>query len=178
MASLIDYVIPGVSVLSGWLGSEASEDAANSQRMGNAAAIESQNAQYRQTRADLAPWRNVGSQAQNRLALMLGLDPYAGPTGARTVSVPQAQFDPAAYLAANPDVAASQHWSQIPWEHWVQTGQAEGRNSGVSPETFNALLAAQTAGQPRPQDSPYWMTGIRTGGLQGNNALRSQLIGG
>jgi hypothetical protein len=37
----------------------------------------------------------------------------------------EAQFDAPAYLAANPDVAAS--WDGTPWEHYVKFGRAEHR---------------------------------------------------
>ena len=40
--------------------------------------------------------------------------------------VDAAHFDPQAYLAANPDVAAS--WKGTPWEHYELFGRAEGRS--------------------------------------------------
>ena len=43
-------------------------------------------------------------------------------------------FDPAAYLAANPDVAAS---GRDPWHHWRQSGWGEGRPMAPGDQGFN-----------------------------------------
>lgn len=69
---------------------------------------------FNQTRADQQPWLNAGGQALGRLAYGLGVGSQAGEAG----------FDRAAYLKANPDVAAA---NVDPWEHYQQWGIGEGR---------------------------------------------------
>jgi hypothetical protein len=52
----------GTSIASGVMGSHSAEDQARAAEKSSAAAIAEQRRQYdHQSRADLAPWRNVGS---------------------------------------------------------------------------------------------------------------------
>ena len=44
------------------------------------------------------------------------------------------QADAQAYLAANPDVAKNQYFSQNPYEHYTRHGKTEGRTWGQTPE--------------------------------------------
>jgi hypothetical protein len=65
--------IIGGSLLSGVLGSRASRSAARAQEQANAQAIAEQRRQYDVTRADFAPWREVGAGALNNLAQLYGV---------------------------------------------------------------------------------------------------------
>jgi hypothetical protein len=65
----------GASIASGIIESNAAKDAAKSQLDGINAAIAEQRRQYDQARTDLAPYRERGVQASNKLALMMGLQP-------------------------------------------------------------------------------------------------------
>jgi len=64
---LISAVAPSV------IGAMTSDGAGNVQQAGATQASDLQQQQYRQTRADLSPYRDTGSQANNRLAQLLGL---------------------------------------------------------------------------------------------------------
>lgn len=65
----------GTSLINGVMGDRAASKAADAQRDAATTAIGEQRRQYDQTRADLAPYRNRGYQAGNRLAVMMGLNP-------------------------------------------------------------------------------------------------------
>lgn len=64
----------GASILSGVMGDKAADKAADAQTAAANAAIGEQRRQYDQTRTDLAPWRDRGGLAANRLAVMMGLN--------------------------------------------------------------------------------------------------------
>ena len=73
----------GTSLVSGYLGNRAANNAADAQRDAANAAIAEQRRQYDQTRTDLSPWRERGVNASNRLGALMGLsgntsDPYYG----------------------------------------------------------------------------------------------------
>lgn len=63
----------GASLISGAMSNDAAKDAASAQQAAAQAAIDEQRRQYDQTRTDLAPWRERGAAASNRLATMMGL---------------------------------------------------------------------------------------------------------
>jgi hypothetical protein len=67
----------GTSLVSGIMGDRAASRAADAQTAGIQSAIDSQNRQFDLTRADLAPYRERGYQANNRLAMMMGMQPNA-----------------------------------------------------------------------------------------------------
>lgn len=75
-ADMGTLVSAGASIVGGMMSADASENASNAQLESNAQAIAEQRRQYDQNRADLAPWRNSGSAAANRLALLMGLSGY------------------------------------------------------------------------------------------------------
>lgn len=60
-------------VISGMMQSDSAENAANIQGQSSAAATEEQRRQYDQNRKDLAPYRQAGGAAVNKLSTMLGL---------------------------------------------------------------------------------------------------------
>lgn len=99
-------------------------------------------------------------------------------------------FDNAAYLVANPDVAADPNWSQNPLQHWLQHGRFEGRQyqgttgSLYAQENLLGLNGAdaQNAAIAGIENSPYFSGLVKqgenailqnasaTGGLRGGNA--------
>lgn len=161
MAGMADYLLPGASIVSSLIGSNAAGDAADAQRNAAREAIAAQQAQWREVMANLSPWMSAGGQAQNRLALMMGLKPSSTPT--------RATFDPAAYLEANPDVKADSTVVD-PFAHYLQYGQGEGRKLSL-----NALA------QPDYTQDPYYNTGVRPNAgaysPQNANAFRMAIIG-
>lgn len=141
-------ILGGSTLLSGLLGSNASQDATNSQVNAANNSLGLQRDIYNQIRNDLSPWRNVGAQANNRLALMIGLQPdYSADVTSR--------FDPVAYLAANPDVARDPYYGANPLLHYQTLGQFESR-----PGSF--VAPTQSA-----ENSPYWKAGMTRNRLRG-----------
>jgi hypothetical protein len=63
----------GTSLVSGAIASNAAKKAADAQLTASREAIDEQRRQYDQTRTDLAPWRDRGAGAANRMAVMMGL---------------------------------------------------------------------------------------------------------
>lgn len=70
------------TILGGLLGKNASEDAADAQMYATKQAIEAQERQYNQSREDLAPWREAGTNALAKLQTLMGTD--GGPGGMLT----------------------------------------------------------------------------------------------
>ena len=118
----------GGSILGGLMGGSSAKKAAKAQAEATSDAMMQQAQSQAQARADLAPWRDTGSAAVNRLGVLMGLT-AGGTTGTTRKLVPltQANFTPAGYLEANPDVAASQ-WASDPLEHFTKWGSSEGRS--------------------------------------------------
>jgi hypothetical protein len=67
----------GSSLISGALSNRAASNAADAQRAALDAGIAEQRRESEQIRTDLAPYRERGYQANNRLAMMMGLAPNA-----------------------------------------------------------------------------------------------------
>jgi len=72
VATGITGAMTGISALSSM---DSGGQAANTQSASADQAIALQNKMYEQNRKDLAPWRNVGSAAEQRLGVLLGLEP-------------------------------------------------------------------------------------------------------
>lgn len=147
-AAAIGGIAAGAGALGGAaLSASASGKAAKAAQAGADAATQFQYAQMDQTRQDQAPWRTQGTNALNDLAIRLG-------TAQRVLGadIPQSEenFDAAAYLRANPDVAAA---GSDPWGHYQSFGRFEGRQFTFRPEVFTeqdaknkAIDAAQANG--------------------------------
>jgi hypothetical protein len=113
----IAAAIAGSSVV----GAVASNSAAKKQAKGAKKAAQLQQEQYYQTREDQMPFLEAGYGSLNRLNELLGIEQKAKPF------IPE--FDEAAYLRANPDVAASVARGKTPsalW-HYNKFGIREGR---------------------------------------------------
>ena len=128
--------------------SGAADDAAAAQRDAAGQAATLQQTQYNRVQSLLAPYAQAGSGV----------------------------FDGAAYLRANPDVAADPYFSSRPEEHYRLHGQAEGRQGTFSrPGALQAqqdLLglngnAAQSSAMSAIESSPYFSGLVK----QGENAL-------
>jgi hypothetical protein len=68
----------GGSLVSGLFGMSSASKAAKAQKKAAAAQLAEQKRQYEQTRGDLAPWRQTGGNALDRVAGSLGLNGQAG----------------------------------------------------------------------------------------------------
>jgi hypothetical protein len=109
--------VAGATLVGGVLSSNASKSAANTQANAANNAISANERALTQQNTLSQPYRAGGEAAQNRLMQYLGL-PQAKTQG---------NFDAAAYLAANPDIAKDPYYAQNPYQHYVDFGQSEGR---------------------------------------------------
>ena len=66
-------IVAGGSLIGGYMGAQASKEAAREQRRAAQQQLELQRQMYNQQRADFEPFRMAGTQAQNALMLGLGL---------------------------------------------------------------------------------------------------------
>lgn len=165
--------VAAASVVGGAMSADASKKAAKAQARGADAATAEQARQYDQTREDLAPWRNTGSQALNALNRLFGFEtPASG-----------GYFSEQLYLQQNPDVAADPWASKNAQEHWERFGQFEGRkrpfiggdpgSPGGAPD-MSGFFASPDYNFRRTEG----MRGIENsfaarGGAQSGNALRA-----
>lgn len=142
--------------------SGAAEDAARAQGAAAADAAQLQQAQFNRVQNLLSPYAQAGSS----------------------------QFDTAAYLRANPDVAANPFWAQNAEQHFLQFGAAENRQPFYTKpgalQAQQALLGlsgpeAQQQAISQIEQSPYFSGLVKqgenailqnasaTGGLRGGN---------
>lgn len=124
----------GASIASSSAASKAQQSAANSANQVTLAQLAQQQKQYDQDRADLAPYRSVGTGALYTLGNLLGIQPANDTSGSGGGA------DWNAYLQANPDVmagfnnlsAADRQRFATPADyaqfHYQTYGQAEGRS--------------------------------------------------
>lgn len=125
MAAITSAVIVGGTALySAKKQGDAAKDATRAGVQASSDANATQLQMYNQTRADNEPFRQGSLSAQNELLRMLGL-PGVSTQG---MDGPQMADPGRAYLAANPDVAAS---GMDPRQHFERYGQAEGRQWGA-----------------------------------------------
>lgn len=114
--------------------SSAAKSAANASQQATDQTIAEQRRQYDLSRADQQPWLTTGTSALNQLAGLYGLNTSNG----SAMSQPGG-FNEAAYLAANPDVAASIQqggFGGSALNHYNEYGISEGRSgAGMTPTT-------------------------------------------
>lgn len=171
------------SLISGSMASDASGRAADAQGQASAAAIAEQKRQYDQTRTDTAPWRDTGSAAQRRLAVLLGLQRNAAGGG----PVPtRAQFTTPASPGSHG--GETQDWFGGPILGATPT----------SPEVFDqagydrAVAASQVSGAPdagygdlnkrftladRDAD-PVYQSGLEFGLREGEGGINARALAG
>ncbi len=120
-------IIGGATLVGGALSSKAAGKAADAQAAGADAAIGEQQRQFDTLLSLTSNQRAIGNQALNALGGVYGYQPATGFEGTGENALRDTGFDPQAYLAANPDVAADPFFAQYPEEHWLRHGQYEGR---------------------------------------------------
>lgn len=110
-------IIGGTTLAGAAVSANASGQAGNAAARGADQATAEQQRQYDLTRSDYAGQRQLGSNATNALARLQGWG----------ISGTQGEFDPHAYLVANPDVAAHPVFGKDPYAHYLEYGKNEGR---------------------------------------------------
>lgn len=113
----------GAAVVGGVASNMAADKAASAQESAGNQSTATQRYFYDTTRNDNLPAIQRGNLAGDRISYLLGLSN-------NTTAKPdqsEANFDVAAYLAANPDVAADGYASQNAYKHYLNNGKAEGR---------------------------------------------------
>ena len=115
-------IVAAAAAGSSVVGAVASNSAAKKQAKGAKKAAQLQQEQYYQTREDQMPFLEAGYGSLNRLNELLGIESEPKPF------IPQ--FDEAAYLKANPDVAISvaRGKSASGLAHYNERGRREGRS--------------------------------------------------
>jgi len=131
--------IAGSAIVGGIASSDASRRAANTQRdaANQAAALQGQ--QWQDIQHNISPYLGAGSGATALLSRMLGI-------GASAPDQSQQNFDPAAYLRANPDVAAAPQYASNPYQHYLDFGRNEGRQFTYTPDAQKQVDAAHNGG--------------------------------
>lgn len=110
--------------------SKAAKNAANASQQATDATIAEQRRQFDIAQRNQQPWLTTGTSALNQLASLYGLQSQADPS----VGTGQG-FNESAYLAANPDVAASIQqggFGGSALSHYNEYGRNEGRQGGVA----------------------------------------------
>lgn len=182
----VGWVAAGATLVSGYMGSQASKDAADQQAQSAADANNTQRYMYDTTRADNAPFLANGTAANSKLAMLLGISPQNGGYGGYSKTADN--FDAAAYLAANPDVAANWDMSnKTAFDHWKMYGQNEGRaftpnaqasqaattaNNTTNDPAFGSLLRNFTASDLNAD--PVYQSGLQFGLDEGTKGINRQ----
>lgn len=117
------WIVGGAVVGSALIGSSSASKAAKGQEAAAREAAAEQKRQFEVTRADQAPWLQTGQAGVRRIGELLGFG-ERGPTTQVSGPIERGDFDAAAYLAANPDVARA---GVDPYGHYLQYGMSEGR---------------------------------------------------
>lgn len=188
----VAWVGAGIAAAGAISSASASKKAAGAQQQAAADATALEKYQYDQTRSDNAGYRARGDAAGNRLSVLMGLTPSYGPNGYEENA---RNFDSAAYLAANPDVADAANWdpkNHTAFDHWTDYGQNEGRT--FTP-TANALQTAQTTQSTAQGDpafgsltrrfstadlnaDPVYQSGLQFGLNEGEKAINNRASAG
>lgn len=159
------------------IGASAADKAANKQAAGTEKAVAETSRQYDQSRADLAPYRQAGTAALDRLRSLLGLT--VGQSTATTGYIPQDQFDAQAYLKAYPDVAADPYYSQRPYEHYTKFSDRPGYAVGSTPsgDSTSSPLLRKFATEDLNAD-PVYQSGLQFGLDEGTKAIERRAAAG
>lgn len=146
--------------------SKAAKDAAKAQGAASDKSSQVQMDMFNRSRQDMEPWRQAGMVGLNEYMALMGLPTQslqasAGGSGqgwGEGGMMPQFTAEAAkAYLAANPDVAASSAFGNNPlaaWEHYKQYGRSEGRAWGT-PQQSTASTATGTANTAQAQQAAF-----------------------
>ena len=182
------------SLLGGIFGSDAAEDAADMQYAASQRAIEEQQRQYNQSRADLAPWREAGASALQQLQQFIqqpsNMQPF---TGEGLTEDPGYQFGmDEGEKAINRNMAARgmlnsgaalkslQRFNQD--YAGTKFNEAFNRNQASKNQAYNMLAGVSGTGQTSANQTAQM--GMRNAamignyGLQGANSQAAGRIGG
>lgn len=107
---------------------DAAKDAADSSAASARDATQLQGKIYDQNRSDQMPWRTAGESALNQLSNLMGTGAGFDTGKTKDQLVTDSNFNGAAYLAANPDVASNAYYNQNPLAHFQQYGRNEQRH--------------------------------------------------
>lgn len=136
----------GASVIGGKNQSKAVQKAANASQAASDQATAEQRRQFDIANANQQPWLTTGTSALNQLASLYGLQTSQGPNFG--------SFNEAAYLAANPDVAASiraGNFGGSGLAHYTEYGRNENRpgtpqaqtgSTGTAPSGMAGFVAS------------------------------------
>jgi hypothetical protein len=135
----VPWIIGGAILGSSLLGADAAEDAADIQAKGADKSLRLQERMFDETQNNLSPWMGAGRVSLSELNRLIGL---GGSGGAQEFddrtkgsNLSRDQFDAAAYLRQNPDVAAAR---VDPWKHYMEYGRFEDRTFGRTPDSVQA----------------------------------------
>lgn len=164
--SAIATAVIGGAVVSAYASNRAAKKAAGAQSEAAQAGISAQERQLESIQKLLAPFVQAA----------------AGGGG---------EFDEAAYLKANPDIAADPFWGANPELHFLENGRREGRQGFYTPQTQGSLQAqqallglsgqeAQRAAIGQIESSPGFQSLVRQGeaGILANASATGGLRGG
>lgn len=134
------------SVAGGAISANGSKKAAQAQVDSANRATDQQWNIYQQQRADQEPWRQAGESALSQLLVGMGINSQG--QSKRELQT-QENFDPAAYLAANPDILRDNTYKANPYTHWLQHGQYEGRDFTYTQAAKDRLASSESAQPPQ-----------------------------
>lgn len=120
----IATAVVGSAVIGGVASNMAAKKAAKAQQSSADAATQLQREMYEQQREDQAPWRNVGGNALNQLAMLLGIDGYSMGNTPGSLNGQDLVMIENGVPVANPDLYASNAAYRDAWDrglaHHVQ----------------------------------------------------------
>lgn len=135
----------GAAVVGGAMAMSASSKASKAQQAGADAAIASQEYMYDQTRTDNAPFRETGLQANNRLAMLMGIggqQNYSAGENLATANLTNGtSYNPDLY-ANNP--AYRDAWDNIAAQHYAAYGKNYNADSDMG--WVESVLRSSLAG--------------------------------
>lgn len=134
----IAAAVVGGAVVSAGVSAYAAKSAASTQAGAAKDAASAQLAQFNTINSQQAPYREAGYGALSELQNRMGITPNTPQQSADN-------FDAAAYLKANPDVANNENWSQDPYSHYLQHGQSEGRAYTGTQDYYKNLELSKNA---------------------------------
>ena len=177
----------GASAIAGGAAAGAQRDAAAQQAATQRDQIAENRRQYDQSRADLAPYRSVGTGALYKLSNLMGVSPVGdGSAGSAMAS----GRDYNTYLQQNPDVM--QAWQALPpaekakfptpqdyaQYHYNTYGQAESRNAPANPADFGALDRSFTLADFNKDPGYQFRMDEGQRGLEASAAARGGVLSG
>jgi len=142
----------GASIFGGLLGSDSAGDAADAQGRAAAASDATQRYQYDTTRADNAPFREVGLSANNKLAQLMGLPSGGGGQTREQLRAQLAGSYTTAGTPGTPDTWGSVNTGGDAAQGW--TLGTPGTPGVVNEAGLNAAIEAQLAQQAQAQSDP------------------------